>query len=232
MRLPPGAKPNSKPRADRGGVAVPDYNASVFINCPFDNGYKPLFRATVFAVYDCGFNPRCALELYDSGQVRIDKIIKLVEGCRYGIHDISRTELDDLNHLPRFNMPLELGIFLGARHFGTGRHKAKGCLVLDREPYRYQKFISDIAGQDIKSHDGAVAIAIAKVRDWLSDVSGGKPLPGGVKIAQRFSQFSAELPAIAGAFHLKESELTFKNYANFASEWLRTRLLTAGDPLA
>jgi len=225
-------KPSSNSKADRGGATAPDYDNSVFINCPFDDGYKPLFRATVFTVYDCGFNPRCALEVYDSGQVRIDKIMKLIEGCRYGVHDISRTELDGVNHLPRFNMPLELGIFLGAQRFGTSRHKQKSCLVLDREPYRYQKFISDIAGQDVSSHDGQIAKVIATVRDWLSTATGGKPLPGGGKIAERFALFSAELPTIARAFHLSEGELTFKNYANFASEWLRTRLLTAGDPLA
>jgi len=32
-------------------------------------------------------------------------------------HDISRTELNE-HSLPRFNMPLELGLFLGASRFG------------------------------------------------------------------------------------------------------------------
>ena len=34
----------------------------MFINCPFDAVYEPLFDAIVFAVYDCGFIARCALE--------------------------------------------------------------------------------------------------------------------------------------------------------------------------
>lgn len=38
------------------------YNDNVFINCPFDSAYKPLFDAIVFAVHDCGFVARCALE--------------------------------------------------------------------------------------------------------------------------------------------------------------------------
>jgi len=70
--------------------------------------------------------------------------MNLIDGCRYGIHDISRTEFDTVNQLSRFNMPLELGIFLGARRFGSGRHKSKNCLVLDREPYRYQKFMDTL----------------------------------------------------------------------------------------
>ncbi len=49
--------------------------------------------------------------------------------------------------LPRFNMPLELGIFLGAKRFGSQKQKQKNGLILDREKYRYQSFCSDIAGQ-------------------------------------------------------------------------------------
>ena len=30
------------------------YNDNVFINCPFDAIYKPLFDAMIFAVHDCG----------------------------------------------------------------------------------------------------------------------------------------------------------------------------------
>ena len=114
------------------------YNDNVFINCPFDSVYKPLFDAMVFAIYDCGFIARCALEEEDASEVRIDKIYNIIADCRYGIHDISRTELDRDSNLPRFNMPLELGIFLGAKKFGIEEQKRKKCLVLDREQYRYQ----------------------------------------------------------------------------------------------
>lgn len=58
------------------------------------------------------------MELDDGGQTRIDKLYGLIGECRYGIHDLSRTELDDVNQLPRFNMPLELGLFLGAKRYG------------------------------------------------------------------------------------------------------------------
>ncbi|MES2163913.1 MAG: hypothetical protein V4476_22365 [Pseudomonadota bacterium] len=71
-----------------------NYNNNVFINCPFDDDYKELQNAMVFAIYDCGFVPRCALEENDAGDVRFDKIRRLIELSRYGIHDISRTELD------------------------------------------------------------------------------------------------------------------------------------------
>ena len=85
--------------------------------------YKQLFDAMVFAVHDCGFIARCALEEEDASQVRIDKIYDIIADCRYGIHDISRIELDEASGFPRFNMPLELGVFLGAKKFGIERTK-------------------------------------------------------------------------------------------------------------
>src|SRR5438067_6376275 len=94
-------------------------SASVFINCPFDSRYEPLFGAIVFCVSACGFVPRCTLELTDAGEVRIENIYRLIDECHQGIHDISRTEVQGQPYgLPRFNMPLELGIFLGAKRFG------------------------------------------------------------------------------------------------------------------
>ena len=100
-------------------------SASVFINCPFDRQYQPLFDAVVFCVVACGFEPRCTLELTDAGEVRIENIYRLIGQCNHSIHDISRTEVDDQPYqLPRFNMPLELGIFLGAKRFG-GRSPQK-----------------------------------------------------------------------------------------------------------
>jgi len=58
-------------------------------------------------LHDCGCVARCALEAYDSGDVRIEKILDIIDQCKLGIHDISRTELNE-HSLPRFNMPLEL----------------------------------------------------------------------------------------------------------------------------
>lgn len=101
--------------------AVRNYDRGVFINCPFDRAYAPLFDAMVFAVAACGFTPRSALEIDDASRARFDKIAGVVEACRLGIHDISRTDPDGVTGLPRFNMPLELGLFLGAHRYGAGR---------------------------------------------------------------------------------------------------------------
>ena len=197
------------------------YNDNVFINCPFDSAYKPLFDAIVFAVHDCGFVARCALEEGDASQVRIDKIYNIIEDCRYGIHDISRTELDEVSRLPRFNMPLELGIFLGAKRFGVEDQKRKKCLVMDKEQYRYQKFISDIAGQDIFIHNNSPEEIIRVVRDWLGTASGRRTIPGGGIIWRHYQDFLNDLPQLAQRFQLELADLEdFNNYIYAVAGWL------------
>jgi hypothetical protein len=201
----------------------PAYQQSVFINCPFDDQYKDLFDAAVFAVVDCGFTPRCAMEVTNSGQIRIEKIVGLIKACQFGIHDLSRTELDAVNGLPRFNMPFEFGIFFGAQRFGGGIQKKKNCLILDHTAYRYQKFISDISGQDIAIHSGDRTVLITKIRDWLSSAGVAGPLPGGAVIVERYDVFRADLPNICKQLSLLPDKLTFIDLVLVVREWLKSQ---------
>ena len=91
----------------------------VFINCPFDPGYRAILDGIVFAIYDLGFVARCALEDDDGGEIRLAKIERIIEECKFGIHDLSAVAIDPAINLPRFNMPLELGLFLGCKRFGA-----------------------------------------------------------------------------------------------------------------
>ena len=196
------------------------YTDNVFINCPFDLAYKPLFDAIVFTVHDCGFVARCALEEEDASQVRIDKIYTIIADCRYGIHDISRTELDENSGFPRFNMPLEFGVFLGAKKFGVAEQKRKKCLVLDKEQYRYQQFISDIAGQDIQAHNNEVETIVRVVRNWLRTASGRQTIPGGNIIWERYQTFMRDLPRTAEECQLDVEDLIFNDYIFVIGKWL------------
>src|SRR6476620_808951 len=144
------------------------YNDSVFLNVPFDAKYRRLFDALAFAIYVCGFVARSALETEDSGEARVVKILNIIAQSRLGVHDISRAGIDRNTGLARFNMPLELGFFLGAKRYGTARDRKKRCLVIDRDRYRYRSFCSDISGQDIKAHGDDPNEAIRAVRNWLS----------------------------------------------------------------
>jgi hypothetical protein len=220
------------PRSDRRhahGKAAATYQGDVFINCPFDDDYRPLRDAIVFAALACRLRPRCALEASNAGQVRIDKIVGMIRDCRWGIHDISRTE-PNANGLPRFNMPLELGLFLGAHRFGSPEQREKSCLVLDREPFRFQQFISDIAGQDVVAHGGQPTLAIVAVRDWLAAwlPEQARRLPGGLSIADRFGAFQRDLPRLCAALHRQPANLTFTDYCQAVSDWLTEADAAAG----
>jgi hypothetical protein len=195
-------------------------NRDVFINCPFDDEYKPLFYAFVFTVVRSGFRVRCALEADDGADNRFAKICAIVAECRYGIHDISRTGVDGDPPLPRFNMPLELGLFLGAKRYGGRRQKAKCCIIFDRERYRYQRFMSDIAGQDIHAHNGDEATAIGELASWLRARSRHADIPGGRVIFGEYRLFLAALPSICADRGLSIEELTFGDYSDIVVRYL------------
>ena len=199
------------------------YERGVFINCPFDLAYRPMFDAIVFAVSVCGLTPHSALEVDDASQTRLDRIGKLIGDCRWGVHDISRVESNE-HGLPRFNMPFELGLFFGAKRFGSPAQRRKSCLVFDTEPFRYQRFISDISGQDITAHGNETGRAITLVRNWISDTlpHDGSIIPGGTEIARMFAEFQAALPGLCRQARIEADELTFLDRVRFARAWLQT----------
>jgi len=199
---------------------MPLKSRDVFVNCPFDTTYKPIFKAIVFTVTRSGFRARCALESDNAANNRLTTICDIINECRYGIHDISRTETDGAPPLPRFNMPLELGLFLGAQRYGGRTHRSKCCIVFDRERYRFQRFISDIAGQDIHAHNGDVPTLIQELATWLRDQSEDPTVPGGRAIAAEYEAFEVALPRICAARRLEIDELTFGDFTRIVAEYL------------
>ena len=199
----------------------PNYDRNVFLNCPFDDRFHLFFSAIQFTVMACGYRLRCALEIADSGEARIDKIKRIVQECRFGIHDISRTELDVRHQLPRFNMPFELGLFLGAKFFGLPAQRRKICLILDTDRYRYQKFLSDIAGQDIAEYVASNTDQLMQsIRDWLQSHHDSGPLPGPVEIGHRFSRFRIDRPLILKELGLDHRRVSFTDEQKIVGDWL------------
>jgi hypothetical protein len=119
----------------------PEYARSVFINCPFDGEYLPIFRAVVFTVSVCGFVPR-------------------------------------------------------------------------------QKFISDIAGQDIKAHGNSPETVIRTVRDWLRGAAGQGKIPGGSYLWARYQKFTKDLPGLCKEAHLVPAHLTFRDLYELVLDWM------------
>lgn len=201
------------------------YNENVFINCPFDPEYAPNLQAIVFTVYRCGFLPLSALSEDNGLQNRLSKIEKLVETCRYGIHDISRTESSSAG-LPRFNMPFELGIFFGAQRFGNKSQKIKNALIFERTRFSYQQYLSDLNGVDIKAHKNDPDIIIQSIRDWLKTSSQSSAIPGQLIIKQNFKDFRSKLPSILSEAGLEQETLAFNDLCLIVEETLKPIMKT------
>ena len=90
---------------------------------------------------------------------------------------------------------------------------------MDSEPFRYQRFISDINGQDIKAHGLAEESIIQHVRDFLS-TSSRTQLAGANYLTQEFNLFKDRLPAICDTLRWTVEQLTFIDYVNCIKVWL------------
>ena len=198
-------------------MKVVGYNDSVFINCPFDEDYKPILYAVMYVVYRCGFYPKTALDEDDGSDNRLNKILRKIKDCRYGIHDLSRIESNTKGY-PRFNMPFELGIFFGAKDMGDKKQRSKMALVFERKKYTYQQYISDLNGVDPKAHKNKPAIAMQKVRDWLRTCSGRTTIPGYSIIAADYLQFKRKAPAIIRRIGFNAENLPFMDFRTVVEE--------------
>jgi hypothetical protein len=203
-------------------MSRPTYNDSIFINCPFDDDYKPILRAIVYAIYRCGFYPQTALDEDDGTELRLLKIIRKMKSCRYGIHDLSRIELNTAN-FPRFNMPFELGIFFGAKFFGNDGQKRKNALILERQKYTYQQYISDLNGIDTKAHNNDPMTALKRVHGWLNTVSHRKIDPGERTMQTQFEEFEHLLPEFSATTGYSLENLPFLNLLDIIQELIKRR---------
>lgn len=143
---------------------------SVFINCPFDTRYiNDLLKPTLFYLINNGFYPRLAIEVSDSGQLRLEKITEILKSCKYGIHDLSLVKSEKAGDFARMNMPFELGIDYGLRKSGNPSFAEKQFLILEAVKYDYQKALSDIIGFDIKVHGNDTEKIFDCLHSWGSE---------------------------------------------------------------
>jgi len=119
-------------------------------------------------------------------------------------------------------MPLELGIFLGARRYGRLPQRDKRLLIFDIEQYRYQKFISDLAGMDIHAHSGQPETALVETRHWLTNVS-RRHLLGEQDLLARYRAFRSDLPALAVNLNLDPARITYADFDLVLEGWLESR---------
>lgn len=199
-------------------------NYSVFINCPFDNEYREIFEAVHFCIAACGFLPRCALEVEDGAEARLSKLCRIIAECDRSVHDLSRTQVNK-NGMPRFNMPFELGLLMGAKHFGGKEHARKSALILIEKQHSLPPYMSDLGGNDPSAHAGDFSRAVTHVRRYLGMRPEGSPLPGPKHILTHFRKFQEDLPALARRQKLEVNEVhpidDFRTYAHFVAAFLQ-----------
>ena len=210
-----------------------EVDRNVFINCPFDKESAPCFGALIFTITACGYVARCALEDRDGAKIRFAKLARLIGECRYTIHDLSRVELN-INDLPRFNMPFELGLVFGAKHFGTKAQREKSALIMVREQFALSEYLSDLAGSDPAAHRDDPREVVRIVSRYLHRTPDGASLPGGPQcLFDKFTLFRTEglaMSAAAANRTLEECDPIddFLIYRSFAIEFLAQLKQTGG----
>ena len=198
-----------------------DYNKNVFVNCPFDEEYLSLLRPILFTIIYLGFNIRIALERFDSGESRFNKICELIDQSKYGIHDLSRIKARKKGEYFRLNMPFELGLDIGCRIFGKDNYSDKKHLILEKEKYRYQVAISDLSNSDIKSHKNDPMKAVRQIRNWFVE-NGLRNVPSATVIWYSFTDFITDFYEKRKAEGFAEEdiyEMPIPEYCDFINEW-------------
>ena len=169
----------------------------------------------IFAITIAGYQARCALEENDAGDIRFDKLRRLIADSDYTIHDLSRVELG-ANELPRFNMPFELGLMMGAKHFGGPKQRNKRACIMVAEDHVMPRYLSDLGGNDPEAHGDNPREVIRIIRDYLHNDPDGNRLPGAAHITALFDQFRADLPHLAQQAQLTIAEVhARRSYKNF-----------------
>jgi len=125
---------------------------AVFLNVPYDEEFSHLYVAYVVGLYYLGLVPHIAAEI-PGGARRLERILALIKGCRYSIHDLSRVEISTKpGSTPRFNMPLELGMTITWADLNPDQHT---WFAFESERYRLHRSASDLNGSDAYIHGGS-----------------------------------------------------------------------------
>jgi hypothetical protein len=124
-------------------------------------------------------------------QGRLETIIDLIEKSTYSIHDLSRVELS--GGLPRFNMPLELGLALYRSKATNGAHRVH---VFDEKPYQAQRSTSDVNGLDPQIHHGKPKDLMIGLRNLFHQSSDVTTVP---EMIASYQAVKKRLPAIRKA---------------------------------
>lgn len=113
-------------------------------------------------------------------------------------------------------MPFELGLDLGCKELNPF-YKDKEHLILDTKAYRYQEFLSDIAGYDLRPHGNKRQEVIQVVSDWLRADLKKPELPNGKQIYEDYKNFEIDFAEAKKTLPKKPS---FADFSHTVAKWI------------
>jgi hypothetical protein len=142
---------------------------SVFLNVPYDDKFEALFIAYIAGLTRLGFG--IYVTFAEPGPHRLSTIIGLIEKADFSIHDLSRIERS--KGIPRFNMPLELGMSLYRAHLTLRRKRRHLVYLFESTPHRVQQSTSDTNGMDPQIHGNTPEGVMRGLRNLFSQTGSG-----------------------------------------------------------
>ena len=192
MRNPPKS---GRPRVE------PD---ACFLNIPYDKRFEKLYLAYVVGLTGLGFVPRATLGFPRDAR-RLERILQLIQSCKWSVHDLSRIELDrKAPRAPRFNMPFELGIAVTWAALNPGRHNWVGCDAVQHRPL---KSISDLNGTDFHIHEGKISGVLNALCNAFISRRQRPTVPRMMRVYRLLRKATRELQRETGAKDLFEARV-------------------------
>jgi hypothetical protein len=178
---------------------------AVFVNIPYDERFRRLYLAYIVGLTSLGLEPRATLGIAGSER-RLDRIVALMQSCRYSIHDLSRVELDRKPPCtPRFNMPFELGLAVTWAKLNPSKHS---WFVFETRERRIQKSLSDLNGTDPSIHNGTVEGVMREICSAFVRASSARPsVPEMMRTYRGLSRSLGAITAEAGAHGVFEARI-------------------------
>jgi hypothetical protein len=178
---------------------------AVFLNIPYDDRFRRLYLAYIVGLVHLGLEPRVTLGI-PGGARRLDRIMDLIQGCRYSIHDLSRVELSRGEpRAPRFNMPFELGLTVAWSKQYPHRHT---WFVCESRAYRLQRSLSDLGGTDPNIHGGTIEGVMRELCNAFVRPAQQMPtIPQMMRTYRIISKAAAPIQRNAGAVSLFEARV-------------------------
>ncbi len=148
----------------------------------------------VVATVCCGLLVRCTFESGCTAVPRMDRITRAILPSKYSIHDNCRCRGEGNANLACFNVALELGVAM-AQRFGNADGKSHDWLLMVLRGSEYVRFVSDLAGFDLKQPDGHLETRVPAVMSWLATRPDAVKVPTPTAVLNALPPFEGERKA-------------------------------------